>query len=150
MKRIGISGLIVPDVPIDEEKNEKFIYHCFKYGLYPIRVISPASSNQRLALNAKGAGGFVYCVSRFGVTGTKSKLDPALQSYLKNVKKYFALPIAVGFGISKKEHVESLIGNADIAVVGSAIIDQVEKSIKNGQNYLDSVEEFVINLKTQY
>ncbi|OGK22132.1 tryptophan synthase subunit alpha [Candidatus Roizmanbacteria bacterium RIFCSPHIGHO2_01_FULL_39_8] len=147
MKSLNISGLIVPDIPVDEEKNEKFVHFCLKYDLYLIRVISPASSKQRLTLNAKRAKGFVYCISRFGVTGTKSTLDPTLQNYLSNVKKYFSIPIAVGFGISKKEHIDSLQNKADIAIVGSAIIDQIEKSRNYRQNYLDTVKKFIINIK---
>lgn len=127
-KQAGISGLIVPDMPIDEEANEHFFSACKKFNLYNIQVISPASTDKRLKKNAKIASGFVYCTARQGITGVKDELSPDLTSYLKKVRSFFSIPIAVGFGISKKEHVQSLSKHADIAVVGSAIIDIINTS----------------------
>lgn len=129
-KQAGAYGLIVPDIPIDEEQHERFNFFCEKYGLNLIRVISPASTDERLKLNAKNAKGFVYCVSRYGVTGTKSELNPELQKYLKKVRSYFNIPLGVGFGISKREHIEALQGHADIAIVGSALIELLKKKRK--------------------
>ncbi|MBI4067429.1 tryptophan synthase subunit alpha [Candidatus Gottesmanbacteria bacterium] len=138
----GVSGLIVPDIPPEEEKKERFIEACLRYDLYPIRVISPASGEERLRINAKYAKGFVYSVSHFGVTGTKSELDKDLQIYLRRVKKYFNIPIALGFGISSPDQIQKIKGMVDIAIVGSAIIntynrdglkgvDTLVKSLKN-------------------
>jgi tryptophan synthase alpha subunit len=123
--KAGASGLIVPDVPPEEEPYEHFIEICKKYGLILVRVISPASSVERLEKNAQSAEGFVYCVSRFGVTGTSSELDSRLTDYLKKVQGVFNLPRAVGFGISTPEQVNALESNAEIAVVGSAIVEKV-------------------------
>lgn len=127
-KSVGAAGLIVPDIPLEEEENEHFITYCEKYNLYPIRVISPSTTDERLKKNARFAKGFVYCTSRQGITGVKDSLDPSFVSYLIKVKKYFSTPLAVGFGISKKEHVDSLTPYADIAVLGSAIIDLIDSS----------------------
>jgi len=124
-KAVGAAGLIVPDMALDEESEEHFIASCKKFGLHNIQVVSPASTDDRLRKNARVASGFVYCTAREGTTGAKNQLDPNLQSYLRKVKKYFSVPIAVGFGISKKEHLVALTGHADIAVVGSAVIDVV-------------------------
>jgi len=143
-KKAGICGLIVPDIPLEEEHQEHFIKYCKEAGLKNIRVISPASTADRLKKNAKVASGFVYCTARQGITGAKEELDLNIASFLKEVKKIFRIPIAVGFGISKKEHLKQLSSFADIAVIGSAIIDIVGKSAgntaeKNVKDFLDGL-----------
>lgn len=143
-KRVGISGLIVPDIPLEEEEREHFMGYCNRFGLYHIRVVSPASTKERLQKNSKVANGFVYCIAHQGITGVKDSLDPSLASYLKQVRKEFRLPLAVGFGISKKEHIEMLKPYADIVVVGSAVIDLINNT--SGQNYPKSVEYFLKQL----
>ena len=120
----GASGLIIPDMPIDEEGEEHFYALAKQYDLHAIHVVSPASTDERLQKNAEMATGFVYCTARQGITGVQSELDPSLSSYLKKIRTYFSIPIAVGFGISKKEHVQALSNHADIAVIGSALIDR--------------------------
>lgn len=127
-KMAGASGLIVPDIPLEEEKNEHFTRSARKNNLCVIRVVSPASTNERLEKNAVVAEGFVYCMARQGITGAKDNLDPELVSYLARVKKIFDVPMAVGFGISKREQIQALYGHADMAVVGSAVIDIVGRS----------------------
>ncbi|MBI5122548.1 tryptophan synthase subunit alpha [Candidatus Roizmanbacteria bacterium] len=127
-KAAGAAGLIVPDMPLDEESEERFYFYCKKYNLYTIQVLSPASTENRLQKNAVVANGFVYCTARQGTTGAKDQLDPKLGSYLQKMRKYFSVPIAVGFGIFKKEHLKILESNADIAVIGSAVIDLINDS----------------------
>ena len=144
-KAAGAYGLIVPDMALDEELEEHFIASCRKYGLHNIQVISPVSTEERLKKNAAVASGFVYCTARQGTTGAKNELDPNLISYLEKVKRYFSVPIAVGFGISKKEHIAALTGHANIAVIGSAIIDIVNKSKPDG--YKNSIQTFLENLQ---
>lgn len=144
-KKMGISGLIVPDMPIEEEGEEHFMRCCQKYRLKIIRVISPASTSERLIKNARIADGFVYFTARQGITGVKETLDPKLIANLERVRKYFSIPIAVGFGISKKEHLQALKPHADIAVVGSAIINVVNKA--NPNNLEKNVENFMQSIK---
>ena len=127
-KKAGISGLIVPDMPIEEEKEEHFMKYCLEAGLYHIRVISPSSTAKRLKKNADVAKGFVYCTARQGITGAKKDLDPEIASFLKNVRNYFNIPVAVGFGISSKERIKQIKPYADIAIIGSAIIDIIDDS----------------------
>ena len=144
-KNVGVSALIVPDMPIEEEENEHFMRYYKTYGLNHIRVVSPASTDERLVKNARVAGGFVYATARQGITGVRESLDPKIVSYLKKLKKYFSISIAVGFGISKKEHIAVLAPHADIAVVGSKLIDVINKSKK-----LDlerNVKSFINGLK---
>ena len=144
-KETGASGLIVPDMPIDEEDQEHFYEFAKKYDLHTIQVISPASTNERLEKNTKIANGFVYCTARQGTTGAKTELDPTLVAYLNRVKQFVTTPIAVGFGISKKEHIQALQGIADIAVIGSAIIDIVAHSAI--QNRTQKIADFISGLK---
>ena len=130
-KYFGASGLIVPDMPIDEEQSEHFMGNAKKHGLYTIRVISPVSTHERLKKNAKGAEGFVYCTSRQGITGVHKELNNNIEGYLKRVRKEFKIPLAVGFGISRKEHVRTLAGHADVVVIGSAILNIINKHPRN-------------------
>ncbi len=143
-KESGITGLIIPDMPIDEEAYEHFFAFCSRFGLENIRVVSPASTNERLAKNAKVASGFVYATAQQGTTGAKDELPSATKTYLAQVQKHFSLPLAVGFGISKPEHVSLLDGIADIAIVGSAIIDVIHKSTK--ESMLGKVKDFITSL----
>ncbi len=129
-KQVGISGLIIPDVPIEEEHQEHFIKYCKESGLKNIRVISPVSTEERLKKNAEVTDGFVYCTARQGITGAQKELDIQVVTFLKNVKKYFKIPIAVGFGISNRKRIELVKPFADIAIIGSAIIDVINKSNK--------------------
>ncbi|MCX7996399.1 MAG: tryptophan synthase subunit alpha [Patescibacteria group bacterium] len=131
---MGVTGLIVPDLPPEEEANEGFLAACNRHSLHAIRVVSPASTYQRLRLNADIASGFVYTTSRFGVTGAKADLDPRLIGYLDRLRTIFRVPIAVGFGISKPEHVRAIHGHADVVIVGSAIIDFLHPSGDNSTN----------------
>lgn len=140
----GASGLIVPDMPIDEEFHEHFFEMCKKYALSAIRVISPASTTERLRKNANIAEGFVYCTTRQGITGAQKNLDKDLTAYLEKVKSMFSIPIAVGFGISQKEHIEALKGHADIAVVGSAIIDIINETSK--KDLQKRISDFIKNM----
>lgn len=144
-KEAGACGLIVPDMAVDEEGEEHFIKYCRKYNLANIQVISPVSTEDRLKKNANVASGFVYCTAHQGITGVKNQLDAGIVSYLKKVKKFFSIPIAVGFGISKKEHIQQLSPYADIAVVGSAIIDVINQS--NSISMEKNIKSFLNRLK---
>lgn len=125
-KEVGAQGLIIPDMPLDEEASEHFIASCKKYGLHHIRLLSPTSTDERVRLNAKYQNGFVYCTSRSGTTGSSTEMDPALEKYLRRIKKQITVPIALGFGISKPEHVSAIAGTVSVAVVGSAVIEKVK------------------------
>ena len=96
-------------------------------------------------MNAIVGTGFVYCTARQGITGTQKGFDSKVIKYLKTVKSYFDIPIALGFWISKKEHIKQMDGLADIAVVGSAILDIINI---NPKGYLKEVEKFLKELKS--
>lgn len=95
--------------------------------------------------NAKAAKGFVYCTARQGITGSKKDLDPAVLDHLKKVKDIFSVPVAVGFGISKPEHIAALQGIADIAIVGSAVIDLITHEKKEERT--QKIADFISSLK---
>lgn len=138
---VGMQGIIVPDMPIDEEPIEHFIESCNRYHLPNIRLLSPTSTVERIKLNAKVQNGFVYCTSRNGTTGSHKGFDVELQGYLDAVKKYITVPIALGFGISSPEHIRYLAGKVDIAVVGSATIERIRREGINSA--LEFVKELV-------
>lgn len=129
----GASGLIIPDVPPEEDQREALSDAAEKNNLILIRVVSPASSHERLEKNAALARGFVYCVSRYGVTGSTKELAPQLDDYVQRVRSVSPLPRAVGFGISQPEHVQALRSKAEIAVVGSALVERTEKGATSAE-----------------
>ena len=132
-KNSGISGLIIPDVPI-EERVDGYLEISKEENLIPIPIVSPVTDEKRLEKIANMTkDGFVYCTSTMGTTGARAELAPGLKNYLQGVREKFSVPIAVGFGISSVEQVKSLTGLADIAVVGSATIDLISKGASVGE-----------------
>lgn len=121
---IGIDGLILPDLPFEEK--EEFLPLCHEYGIDLISMIAPTSNN-RIAMIAKEAEGFIYIVSSLGVTGTRSEIKTDLASIVKVVRESTDVPCAIGFGISTPEQAKKMAGIADGVIVGSAIIKLLEK-----------------------
>ena len=140
-RKVGISGLIIPDIPLEEEHEENFIKYCRRAGLKNIRVVSPVSTIERLKKNAEVASGFVYCTARQGITGVHKEIDPEVTTFLSKVKKYFKIPVAVGFGISTREREDMIRPYCDIAVVGSAIIEVINQS--KVQEINNNVRQFI-------
>ena len=132
-KEIGIDGLILPDLPFEEK--EEFIPQCHKYGIDLISLIAP-TSNDRIAMIAKEAEGFLYIVSSLGVTGTRSKITTDLKSIVDVVRKSTDVPCAVGFGISTPEQAKKMSDISDGAIVGSAIIKIIEKYGKDAPEHV--------------
>lgn len=122
----GIDGLIAVDVPPDEA--DELAACCRDGGMDFIPLLAPTSSDERIALAVKEASGFVYCVSVSGVTGAREALPEELGAFLRRVRSQTNLPIGVGFGISRTEHIEALRGQADAAIVGSALVEVIERS----------------------
>jgi len=122
----GVDGLIVVDLP-PEEGGELWA-RCQAAAIDNILLVAPGSSDDRIRRIAAEASGFIYCVSVAGVTGARAQLPAALPDFLARVRRHTSLPLAVGFGISRPEHLRSLHGLADAAVVGSAVVDIIDAS----------------------
>lgn len=120
----GIDGLILPDVPYEEK--EEFTEVFDRYGLDLISMIAPTSED-RIAMIAKEAKGFIYMVSSLGVTGTRSEITTDISAMTDLVKKNTEVPCAVGFGISTPEQAAKMAEFSDGAIVGSAIIKIIAK-----------------------
>jgi tryptophan synthase alpha chain len=132
-KEIEIDGLILPDLPFEEK--EEFLPFCHKYGIDLISLIAPTSEN-RIAMIAKEAEGFIYIVSSLGVTGTRSEIKTDLSSIVKVVRENTNVPCAIGFGISTPEQAKKMGDISDGAIVGSAIIKLLEKYGKDAPEYI--------------
>lgn len=144
----GADGFIVVDLPPEEglELNKA----CIKYGLSNIPLVAPTSSDKRIAALTEMASTFLYCVSVTGVTGARSELPPDLDDFIKRVRSKTDLPLAVGFGISTPEMVNGVANLADGVVVGSAILNAVDKVGPDAttEQKADAVREIVANLVT--
>ena len=138
---IGIDGLILPDLPYEEK--EEFQALCKQYDVDLISFIAPTSEN-RIAMIAKEAEGFIYIVSSLGVTGTRSEIKTDLSSIVKIVRENTDVSCAIGFGISTPEQAHKMYEIADGAIVGSAIIKIIEKYGKDSPKY---VGEYVKSMK---
>lgn len=140
-KEIGINGLILPDLPYEEK--EEFLPQCKKYGVDLISLIAPTSEN-RIAMIAKEADGFIYLVSSLGVTGTRSEISTDLKSIVDVIRQNTSVPCAIGFGISTPEQAKKMADIADGAIVGSAIIKIIEQYGKDAPKF---VGEYVKSMK---
>lgn len=128
-RKVGVYGLIIPDMPIDEESGEGYLALCQKFRLHPIQVISPITPRRRLKKITGVASGFVYCLARTGTTGVTDEVNPNLGKYLRQVRKEIKkIPLAVGFGISSRKQIDELYGQAEIAVIGSKILNLINES----------------------
>lgn len=140
-KEIGIDGLILPDIPFEEK--DEFQPICKKYGVDLISLIAPTSQN-RIAMIAKEAEGFLYIVSSLGVTGTRSEIETDLGEMVKLVRENANIPCAIGFGISTPEQAKQMADIADGAIVGSAIVKLLEKHGNDAPRYIG---EYVKSMK---
>lgn len=138
---IEIDGLILPDLPFEEK--EEFLPLCHRYGVDLVSLIAPTSEN-RIAMIAKEAEGFLYIVSSLGVTGTRSEITTDLTSIVKVVRENTNVPCAIGFGISTPEQARRMAEISDGAIVGSAIIKILEK---HGNNAPEHIGEYVKSMK---
>lgn len=141
----GAQGLIVPDDPPEEGRIE-YWNTARALNLAPIPLVAPTTTAARIkkirACSSRES--FVYCVSTTGTTGARAALPAGLKEYLKRTRKAFKMPLAVGFGISKPEHTRALRGHAEIAVVGSAVIDLITNT--SGSKRTRAVQSFLKRL----
>ena len=122
----GIDGLIVPDLPPAEAGDLRNAARVADLDL--VFFVAPTSSDAGIDAACRAATGFIYCIAVTGVTGARSQLDSALVPLIAKVRQHTALPIVVGFGISRPEHLSALQGQADGVIVASALLDAIAKS----------------------
>jgi tryptophan synthase alpha chain len=139
----GIDGLLVTD--LTPEESEEFVAVMRSQDLDVIFLVAPTSTDERLRMIAAHASGFVYAVSRTGVTGTRENLSNEAELLVKRVRQVSSLPVAVGFGISSAAQVAETLRYADAAVVGSAIVAQIEK-LSATPNVVKEIGQYVRSL----
>jgi tryptophan synthase alpha chain len=122
----GVDGALITDLPVEEAS--EYLDHMRKKNLATIFLAAPTSTDERLKSIAKASSGFVYAVSRTGVTGARKELSEDAQKLVRRLRKFTKLPIAVGFGISEAAQFAAVGEYADAAVVGSAIVQVIERS----------------------
>jgi tryptophan synthase alpha chain len=125
-KAAGIDGILVTDL-VPEEAGE-FASVLRANDLDMIFLVAPTSTDKRLQMVAQRASGFIYAVSRAGITGAHAEMSAEAEKLVRRVRQFSDLPVAVGFGISKPAHVADVWRYADAAVVGSAIVSEIEQA----------------------
>jgi tryptophan synthase alpha chain len=121
--RAGVDGLLMLDLPPEEADGYPALMR--QAGLCPIFLVAPTTPDERIEFIVKDAAGFIYCVSREGVTGMRSEVARNLAQMTAKIRAHSSLPIAVGFGISTPEQARTVAAQADAVVVGSAVVNQI-------------------------
>ncbi len=126
MRDIGIVGSIIPDLP--PEEGEDYLVAMRRNQLSPIHIFMPNSTPERLGYLSDCSAGFMYLVARKGVTGQETEFSSQLDDYIANCRSATDLPLALGFGVKRREDVDFIRGRADIAVIGSESIRVLDQS----------------------
>jgi tryptophan synthase alpha chain len=142
-KKAGVDAVLVTD--LIPEEGQFWIETLHQHHLDPIFLVAPTTSDQRLARIAQQARGFIYAVSRAGVTGARDEMTHDAEALVRRMRAVSDLPVAVGFGVSTPEQVREVWRFADAAVVGSAIVQEIER-LAGTADLVDRVGEFVRSL----
>jgi tryptophan synthase alpha chain len=141
--KAGVDGLLVLDLPPEESDNYEELMR--EAGLCNIYLVAPTTPDDRIALIVKRAAGFIYYVSREGVTGMQSKVSDTIGEMTRKIRAHTPLPIAVGFGISNPEQAKLVAQHAEAIVVGSAVVNQIAEHGKSA-DLVRRVGDFVKSL----
>jgi tryptophan synthase alpha chain len=144
-REAGVDGVLVLDLPIEEADGFRTLLE--SRGIDTILLLSPTTSDERLRKAASLGSGFLYAISRLGVTGARAEIAAGAKEMVERIRAVSALPIALGFGISKPEHVREVGRWADAAVVGSALVNVIADAGAS-QDLTTRVEEYVRWLKS--
>lgn len=146
----GVCGFIIPDLPLEEALPLQQAAN--QHGLALIFLVPPTTSNERIAQIVKAAtsnpGGFLYCVSLSGVTGSRTGLPAHLRSFITRVRDYtkdYHLPLVVGFGLSTPAHIAEVISYAEGAAVGSALVNIIDQHEESQQ--VEAVKKYITSLR---
>lgn len=142
----GVNGVLSADLP--PEESDESVEAARKYGIDPIFMVAQTTSTQRLKKIAEICRGFLYVVAVMGVTGARSKLESNTVELISRVKEHSNLPIAVGFGISRPEHVKNVLdAGSDGAIVASALLDIISENLDDKEIMLTRMGKFTEELK---
>jgi tryptophan synthase alpha chain len=139
----GADGVLVTDLIVEEAG--EYLSEMARVGLAPIFLAAPTSPDERLEAIATHSKGFIYAISRVGITGTQTSLTSDASTLVARIRRWSTLPVAVGFGISNSEHVAQVGQFADAAVIGSAIVELIERS--NSEAAPGAVSRFIKGLR---
>jgi len=140
----GVDGVLALDLPIEEAAD--FRASLRAAGLDTIFLLSPTTTETRIRKAAELGSGFLYGISRLGVTGARDSVASGAEALVRRIRAHSPLPIALGFGISRPEHVAEVCAYADAAVVGSALVSKIAEE-SGSAALIDRVEEYVRWLK---
>jgi tryptophan synthase alpha chain len=126
-KEAGVDGILVLDLP--PEEGGEFFAACKKYDIKTVLIVAPTTPATRLPVLGAAATGFIYYVSREGVTGVRNEVAANISEAVAAIRKHTALPVVVGFGISTREHVKQVAQSADGVVVGSALVNVIKAGL---------------------
>ena len=147
-KASGADGVLVTDIIVEEAA--ELLAELDRVSLAPIFLAAPTSPDDRLEAIATHSKGFIYAISRTGITGKQQSLTGDAQSLVSRIRRWSKLPVAVGFGISNATHVAQVAEFADAAVIGSAIVELIERSApedKSGHAQAAAVARFIKGLR---
>ena len=142
---VGVDGVLALDLPIEEAGD--FRATLKRAGLDTIFLLSPTTTEARIQKAAELGGGFLYGISRLGVTGARDRVASGAEALVRRIRAHTTMPIALGFGISRPEHVVEVGGYADAAVVGSALVSKIAE-YSNAPNLVDRVGDYIRWLKS--
>lgn len=144
--KAGLNSILIADMPIEESSS---ILECSKKNkIDSVFMISPLTDNKRILKIAQNTTGFIYLVSRLGVTGARYNLENTTLELIKRTRKFTKKPLCVGFGICSPMHVKSVAkAGADGAIVGSGIVDLIAKNLKNKEKMLKEISLYIKEMK---
>lgn len=150
LKSSGVDGIVIADLPVEE--SELVLEVCEKYNIFLIFLIAPSTPDERLRKILIKARGFIYLISVMGVTGARKKVSQETKDTIVRVRNKIenSIPIFVGFGISKPEHVYTLLNlGADGIIIGSAIINIIKANITDFSKLETEILDFIIQIKNE-
>jgi len=143
-KAAGVDGLLTLDLP--PEESAEHLAACEKHGLQTVYIVAPTTPDKRIETICAATTGFIYYVSREGVTGEQASMSEGIAAQVKLIRQYTELPVVVGFGISNAEHVKTVAQAADGVVVGSAIVKCIAANPYDPKAIVESLKEKITTL----
>ncbi len=145
--KAGVNSVLVADLSIDDA--DEITGPAASAGLDTVFMVTPNTDTERMKLIASRTTGFIYTVSLLGVTGSREKLSDTVEGLVGKLKKLTSVPVCVGFGISKAEHAATIaLAGADGVIIGSKIVELIEKNLDNKEKMLDEISTFLSDVKT--